>query len=405
MEEENREENREETRTKRETGKQALSTFLFCLICLLAGSALTLAGMAFYLGDGALSMLRAYVLVERKFVGDYESETVREASLDAMVESLGDRWSYYLNPEEYQRTKETRKNAYVGIGVTVSQSDESLQILAVAEGGPADRAGLRPGESIREVDGKAVTPETRSECVDAIAGKPGTSVTLTVEGTDGALRTVTITREKIQNISAAWTMLEGDTALLVIGNFYAGTAEQVRTCLDEMTAQNAKALVVDVRYNPGGYVTELAAILDDLLPEGEVFHSETLSGRETSYTSDADCIGLPIGVLVNGDSYSAAEFLAAQLRESAGAVIVGTQTCGKGFAQTLFALPDGSALGLSTSRYVTGSGVSLIGTGVTPDQTVELSDKENEALYAGILPVEEDAQLQAVLTLLSESSY
>lgn len=387
---------------KRGIGRKARIglTVLCCAACLLLGGALALAGACAYFGDGALSMLKAYTLVERRFVGEYDSQKVREATLDAMVESLGDRWSYYLTPEEYQQTRETRKNAYVGIGITVNRSDDELCILSVVEGGPADEAGLLPGEFIRSVDGVAVTAETRDDCVDAIKGKSGTVVTLEVEGTDGSLRTVEVTRGKIQNVSATWTMLEGNTALLIISNFYSGTAEQVKACLDELTAEGAKALVVDVRYNPGGYVTELTEILDALLPEGEIFRSSTLSGRETVYTSDAACLDLPMGVLVNEDSYSAAEFLAAQLRESAGAVIAGTRTCGKGFAQSLFILPDGSAMGLSTSRYVTGSGVSLIGTGVEPDRTVELTDGEETALLGSTLTPEDDPQLQAVLALL-----
>lgn len=390
----------EEEKKRTESGKARVWIPILCVLCLLAGAASALAGACVWLGEDTLSLVKAYVLVEKKYVGDYDAQTVREETLDAMVKSLGDRWSYYLTPEAYQRTKETRKNAYVGIGVTVSGSDSDLVILSVVKGGPAESAGIQAGETITAVDGVKVTAETRDSCVDAIGGKIGTTVTLEIKGTDGSIRTVEVTRGNIQNVSAAWTMLDGDVALLTIANFYSGTAAQTEACLDELTAAGAKALAVDVRYNPGGYVTELTRILDDLLPAGEVFHSSTVSGRETTYTSDEACIDLPVGVLVNGDSYSAAEFLAAQLRESGGAVIVGTRTCGKGFAQTLFPLPDGSAVGLSTSRYVTGSGLSLVGTGVAPDKVVEMSEEDGAALCAGALSPEEDCQLQALLGLL-----
>ena len=145
----------------------------------------------------------------------------------------------------------------------------------------------------------------------------------------------------------------------------------------------ARALVFDVRNNPGGYVTELTEILDDLLPEGKIFINRSSDGKETVYTSDADCVDLPMAVLVNRNSYSAAEFLAAQLQESAGAVVAGEQTSGKGFSQVLFDLPGGSAIGLSTARYYTGGGVSLIGTGLTPDPCAPCRRRMSRSCWPG----------------------
>ena len=174
--------------------------------------------------------------------------------------------------------------------------------------------------------------------------------------------------------------------------------------MEELTGQGARALVLDVRNNPGGYVTELTQILDLLLPEGDIFVSRTKDGSESVYTSDADCVDLPLAVLVNGESYSAAEFLAAQLRESAGAVVAGTRTSGKGYSQMLYRLADGSAIGLSTARYYTGGGVSLIGTGLDPDPSVALTQEAEEKLLVGQLPYEEDLQLQAAIRALNLDS-
>ena len=141
-------------------------------------------------------------------------------------------------------------------------------------------------------------------------------------------------------------------------------------------------------------------ILDLLLPEGDVFISRHYDGEETVYSSDESFVDLPLAVLVNEESYSAAEFLAAQLREAADALVVGTQTCGKGYSQMLFELSDGSAMGLSTARYFTGSGVSLIGTGVTPEPSVAMTDEANRKLLEGKLPLEEDLQYQAAVRAL-----
>ena len=142
--------------------------------------------------------------------------------------------------------------------------------------------------------------------------------------------------------------------------------------------------------------------LDDLLPEGVIFRTTAYNGKEKEYTSDAGCVDLPMAVLVNADSYSAAEFLAAQLQESAGAAVVGEQTSGKGYSQMLFDLPDGSAMGLSTARYFTGSGKSLIGTGLTPDPQVSLTQAQQRDLLMGKLAHEDDAQLQAAIQTLRQ---
>ena len=209
-------------------------------------------------------------------------------------------------------------------------------------------------------------------------------------------------RKQVHGITAAWKLLEDQVGLVTIQNFYAGTADLVKQGVAELQAQGARALVFDVRNNPGGYVTELTEILDDLLPEGKIFINRSSDGKETVYTSDADCVDLPMAVLVNRNSYSAAEFLAAQLQESAGAVVAGEQTSGKGFSQVLFDLPDGSAIGLSTARYYTGGGVSLIGTGLTPDPLCSLSEEDEQKLLAGQLEPQEDEQLQAALQAMEK---
>lgn len=374
---------------------------LACILCLLIGGGAAFAGVLTALGSDGVTLLQADRLIREKFVGDYDETAHRETTLEAMVDSLGDRWSYYLTPQEYQQVQDTRSNSYVGIGIMVSRDQpDGLLILSVTEGGPAQEAGLLAGEIIRAVDGTTVTEKTKEDCVTAIKGAEGTSVQLEVEGIDGVLRTVEVERRNIQGITATWKMAEGNVGLITIQNFYSGTADLVRQGVEALTGQGAKALVLDVRNNPGGYVTELTEILDLLLPEGDIFISRSYNGREKVYTSDADCVDLPLAVLVNGDSYSAAEFLAAQLRESAGAVVAGTRTCGKGYSQMLYELYDGSAIGLSTARYYTGGGESLIGVGLEPDPSVELTEEAKAKLLVGELPYEEDLQLQAAIKAL-----
>ena len=383
--------------------KQFLRQMLACLLCLLLGGGIALGAVWAWMGEDGRTLLSAQHLIAQRFVGDYDETEALHGTLGAMVEGLGDRWSYYLTPDEAKQVREDRENAYVGIGVTVNQEGENgLEILTVTPGGPADEAGLQAGEVIQGVDGVAVTAENRTDLISSIRGEEGSSVTLTIADANGETRDVTVERKAVHGVTAAWTMLEGDIGLVTIANFYQGTADRVKQGVDELQQQGAKALIFDVRSNLGGYVSELTQILDDLLPEGVIFRTTAYNGKEKEYTSDAGCVDLPMAVLVNADSYSAAEFLAAQLQESAGAAVVGEQTSGKGYSQMLFDLPDGSAMGLSTARYFTGSGKSLIGTGLTPDPQVSLTQAQQRDLLMGKLAYEDDAQLQAAIQTLRQ---
>ena len=375
---------------------------LACFLCLVLGGTAATAGIWAAVGEDGRTLLQAQRLIREKFVGEYDQEHQKQFTLAAMVEGLGDRWSGYLTPSQYQTVQVNRANTYVGIGVTVSRDDpENLVITGITEGGPAEEAGVQAGDIILAVDSTALTPENREDCIVAIRGEEGTIVTLTLRRTDGREEDVAVERRTIQEVSADWILTEDGVGLITIYNFYTGVADSVTQGVEELRDQGAKALILDVRYNPGGYVHELVDILDLLLPEGDVFISRQSNGTEKVYTSDDDFVDLPMAVLVNGESYSAAEFLAAQLRETAGALVVGTQTCGKGYSQMLFELADGSALNLSTARYYTGGGVSLIGTGVEPDPLVEMSDEANARLLAGELPLEEDTQYQAAVRALA----
>ncbi len=383
--------------------KQFLRQLLACLLCLILGGGIALGAIWAWMGEDGRTLLSAQKLIDQRFVGDYDEDTDLHMTLNAMVTGLGDRWSYYLTPDEAKQVREDRENAYVGIGVTVNQEGENgLEILTVTPGGPAAEAGIQAGEIIQRVDGVAVTAENRSDVITAIRGEAGSSVTLTIADANGQTRDVTVTRSAIHGITAAWTMLDGNIGLVTIANFYQGTADLVKQGVDELQKQGAVGLIFDVRSNPGGYVSELTQILDYLLPEGVIFKTTAYNGKEKEYTSDANCVDLPMAVLVNADSYSAAEFLAAQLQESVGAAVVGEKTSGKGYSQMLFDLPDGSAIGLSTARYFTGGGKSLIGTGLRPDPEISLTEDQQKDLLMGKLAHEDDPQLQAAIQTLTK---
>ena len=341
-------------------------------------------------GRDGIALMQGYLLAKFSFVEtDADLFKAVDSALDGMVEGLGDRWSYYLDPESYQDTLQNRANNYVGIGITVSYDrEDGLLVQEVTEEGPAQQAGVKAGDVITHVDGTSVAGDARYEATDRIAGEEGTQVELTLLGEDGATRTVTCTRQTLKSDSVSSKLLDDGVGYVRLDNFYSGAASSLSREVQSLMDQGATSLVLDVRSNPGGYVAELIVALDYLLPEGPVFTERPRWGEETVYDSDAECVDLPMAVLVDANSYSAAELFAAQLRESVQAPIVGEVTSGKGYAQLTFPLVNGGGLGLSVSAYCTGGGHSLIGEGIQPDVELSLDDSGT------------DNQLQAAIDLL-----
>ncbi|MCC8121575.1 MAG: PDZ domain-containing protein, partial [Oscillospiraceae bacterium] len=351
-------------RKKRFSPISILVTAALSVLCALGAVALA---AWLLLGSAGLSILQGVVTINTQFVGEYDADQMADAALDAMVESLGDRWSYYMDADSYTATVQRRSNSYVGIGVTVMTEEGGLRIQSVTEGGPADLAGLLVGELITAADGTDLSGDNAELGTSLIQGEEGTQVTLTVEDAQGASRQVTIVRAQLQTDPVSYEMLEDSIGYVALSNFYSGSAEIVEAAVEDLLSQGAASLIFDMRDNPGGYLSELLDLLDYLLPEGDIFQSGDSSGPTRVTTSDEDCVDVPMAVLVNGNTYSAAELFAAQLQESVGASIVGEATYGKGYSQQVFELLGGRALNLSTKTYYTGSGVSLIGPGVTLD--------------------------------------
>ena len=348
------------------------------------------------LGPSGIAMVQTYLLARFAFVEpDADLEGATDKALSAFVDGLGDRWSYYLPAQRHQETIERRANSYVGIGVTVDSvsREEGLLVQSVTRDGPADKAGVLAGDVITAVDGASIAGEGRETASDLIRGEEGTKVALTLLGEDGASRDVTCTRATLHNASAQGRLLDNKVGYVQLSNFYSGSADSFQAEMDALLEQGAESLLIDLRGDPGGYVSELEQILDYLLPEGPVFTHKPRWWFKSVYVSDENCVDLPMAVLVNQHSYSAAELLAAQLRESVDAPIVGERTSGKGYSQLTFPLANGGGAGLSTAAYCTGSGHSLIGEGIVPD--VELSLPEGAALGG-----EDDVQLKAALELL-----
>ena len=337
-------------------------------------------------------------IVDKYFVGEYEEADAIEVALAGYVAGLDDVWSAYYTAEQTASIAEDEANQYVGIGVTYSTAAESLyQITAVTPGGPADLAGILPGDKLLTAAGVDVnTLETGDDLAALVKGEIGTQVTIVVERAGEPL-TFNITRDVIYTYSVTSRMLENNVGYIAIADFDSNVDDEFREHLTTLQEQGAKGFIFDVRNNPGGYVSVMHEMLDGLLPEGPVITMVDKAGEEMPLTSDADMLEMPMVVVTNEYSVSAAEFFAAALQEYDMATVVGTKTSGKGYSQQTFKLSDGSSVHISTTRYYTPKGNSLAETGVTPDLVVELPLEDLNLLLSGKLADADDEQLQSAI--------
>ena len=341
-------------------------------------------------------------IVDKYFVGEYEEADAIEVALAGYVAGLDDVWSAYYTAEQTASIEEDEANQYVGIGVTYSTAAESLyQITAVTPGGPADLAGILPGDKLLTAAGVDVnTLETGDDLAALVKGEIGTQVTIVVDRAGEPL-TFNITRDVIYTYSVTSRMLENNVGYIAIADFDSNVDDEFREHLTTLQEQGAKGFIFDVRNNPGGYVSVMHEMLDGLLPEGPVITMVDKAGEEMPLTSDADMLEMPMVVLTNEYSVSAAEFFAAALQEYDMATVVGTKTSGKGYSQQTFKLSDGSSVHISTTRYYTPKGNSLAETGVTPDLVVELPLEDLNLLLSGKLADADDEQLQSALKTMN----
>ena len=358
-------------------------------------------------GDGNTKLDQVRALIDTYFISDVTEEALYDGAAAGMVSATGDQWSYYIPASEYGEYEDQMNNAYVGIGVTIvtPEDGEGFLVQKVEPGSGAEDAGILVGDIIVQVEDQQASELGQDGAAVLIKGEEGTQVSVTVLRGEERI-TLAVTRKLIQVQVAKGQMLDGQIGLITIVNFDDRCADETIAAIEEMREQGAKALLFDVRFNPGGYRTELEEVLDYLLPEGTIFHAVSYDGSEEKTASDAACLEMPMAVLVNDSSYSAAEFFAAALQEYNWAKVVGSPTTGKGYFQSTFQLSDGSAVGLSIGKYFTPvKGISLAETGgLQPDLIEEVDDETYYKIYGGQLKPEEDPQIQVAVKLLSESA-
>ena len=340
-------------------------------------------------------------IVDKYFVGDYDKDKMMQSALKGYIDGMGDQWSSYLTPEEYDQVLEKREGVYAGVGITVSAggADNTYTVTAVTEDSPAAKAGIKVLDVLVAVDGENASGLSYDDLNDKVRGEPGTEVTLTMLRA-GQQSKYTLKRQEVQAPGVKAQMLEGDIGVIRIESFSKNVDKEFEQKLQGLIDQGAKGLVFDVRFNPGGFVEVLVDMLDRLLPKGTIISITDKEGNSQTYSSDESCIDLPLAVLTNEYSISAAEFFAACLQEYGVATVVGEPTMGKGYAQSMIPLSDGAAVNISVSRYYTPKGVSLAGVGIQPDDEIALSGEKLTNFYT--LTPQEDDQLQEALRVVQQ---
>lgn len=339
----------------------------------------------------AMKYLEIKNKIDESYVGTVDEDAVSSAAFSAMVEALGDQWSYYMSPSEYQAYQLYNANQYVGLGVTIDKDAGTggMKITGVYEDSPADSAGLKVGDIILAINSTDITDMTVGDAQSVIEANIGETVQLNIKNKDGDTVQMNVNCAVVYTNPVSYEMMSGNTGYVEIDNFQSGAADAAINAIESLLGQGATRFIFDVRSNPGGLVSEMNKLLDYLLPSGTIFISVDKNGNQTPTTSDSVCLDMPMVVLVNEYTYSAAEFFAAALQEYNWADIIGQRTTGKSRSQQTLELSDGSAIHISTARYLTPAGVDLAEQGgVVPDQVVALTENGDAQLNAALSAVQ-----------------
>lgn len=340
-------------------------------------------------------------VIDQYYYKDITDEEKMEGIYKGLMSSTNDKYTDYYSPKEFKDLMVTMEGDYGGIGATLSQdkATKEVSVVEVYEGSPAARAGLERGDIVISVDGHLGTDESLDDFVQRIRGEEGTSIEM-VYKRDDQEKTIEITREEVIVPSVSHRMLDDKIGYIRISSFVNGTQKDFEDALADLQGQGMQGIVFDMRDNGGGMVDSVVAILDDILPAGTVVYTMDKSGKREDYTSDdAKKIDIPVTVLVNENTASAAEIFTGAIRDFNYGTIIGTNTFGKGIVQSTVPLSDGSAVKITVATYYTPSGECIHEKGIKPDIELEFSyADENPTEYDEL----KDNQVQKAMEVLGE---
>ena len=340
--------------------------------------------------------------INRFYLNDIDYGKMGDIIYKAMVSGLDDKYAAYYTKDEYKDISEKTKGEFCGIGAYISQgkNDNSLKVAGVVKGGPAEKAGIKKGDIIVEVDGENIQGKDSSYAVSKKKKKKGTNVSISVvrKGNKKPI-TFNIKREVIHDNTVSYKMLDNNIGYISVSAFETVTKKQFKSAVDCLEKKNEKGLIIDLRDNGGGLLDTALDMLDHILPKKLVVYTKDKNGvAEEYYTKDDKEIKIPIVILVNGNSASASEVFCGALRDYGKAKLLGTKTFGKGIVQSSFAFRDGAGLKFTTSKYYTPKGINIHGTGFEPDIKVKSNGKMTALKESGY---KVDNQINAALDYLT----
>lgn len=341
--------------------------------------------------------------VKDNYTGEIDDQDMEEYMYKGLMASLGDPYSAYYTSEEYEELNAETTGSYQGIGVVMQQDADTgeVKVLRCYEGGPGAEAGLLPEDVLIQVNRENIAGMELSEVVDLVKSSEGGTASLIIsrEGESDYLE-INVPLEEVNIPVVEYEMLEDNIGYISIYEFTGQAVSQYEEAFEELQSQGMKRMIIDVRNNPGGLLTSVCDLLEDMLPEGLMVYTEDKDGKRQEYTCDGENeLEMPLVVLVNGNSASASEIFAGAIQDYGTGTIVGTTTFGKGVVQSLIPFTDGSAIKTTTAKYYTPSGRCIHGTGIEPDVEVELTEgleQKSELTY------EEDNQLQTAVETVKE---
>jgi carboxyl-terminal processing protease len=346
---------------------------------------------------GKADSIRNYIL--DNYYIELDPEEITAGMYYGLFDAIGDPYSYYMNPSEYANFQISSTGSYSGVGITMSAHDSGYVVVQnLTEDAPAISSGqIKVGDYIYKVDGTEYSAKELDQCAAAVRGKAGTKVTITFLR-DGQSFDVTLTRAKITTKTVKYSMIEGEDKIgyIKLSGFESASAADFAGALAWLKAMGAQSFVLDLRDNPGGLVSVCEHIADQLIGQGTLYYTEDHDGNREYSTLKAGRTDLKYVVLVNENSASCSEILAAGIQDNDEAELVGTVTYGKGIIQSSSQLTDGSAIKLTMWQYFSPAGKQIHKNGVSPDYVVELTPE----CYDDEGNLVKDLQLDKALELL-----